>query len=299
MGAKRTAWHFYFCLLLRRYAPKIFEIRDEVRLSEEPPRMDYLILRRSGELSVADPGETLVELWPRLSSVTIAELKTVPGPYEKGNLDRLWMYCHGYFAGNHKALVDRDALGGLLIVPSRTPTLDEDARAMGLTWQDLGHGYWRALGGKFSLLVVEIDVVAGQPDEDLLGLYAHSAVRTPRAIKFWGELAGSEAKMEARELEGYEEAIQKILSALPPELRLAGLPPEQRLAGLPPEQRLAGLAPEQRLAGLPPEQRLAGLPPEQAVLAMPVELLRALSKEYLATLPEATRAEIERRLGRS
>ena len=137
---------------------------------------------------------------------------------------------------------------------------------------------------------MEIDVVAGEPDEDLPGLYAHSAVRTPRAIQFWGELAGSEAKMEMREPEGYEEAIKKILQALPAELRLADLPPEQVLRQYPPEQRLAGL---------PPEQRLAGLAPEQAVLAMPVEILRVLPADYLATLPEAARAEIARRLGRS
>jgi hypothetical protein len=96
--------------------------------------------------------------------------------------------------------------------------------------------------------------------------------------------------MEMHELEGYEEAIKKILKALPEDLRLADISPEKRLAGLPPEQRLAGLT---------PEQRLAGLTPEQAVLAMPVELLRALSADYLATLPEATRAEIAKRLGRS
>jgi hypothetical protein len=178
----------------------------------------------------------------------------------------------------------------LLLVPSRTPTLDDDARALGLSWIDLGGGYWRVLGGKFPMLVVEIDAVADQPDEDLLGLYAHSAVRTPRAIQFWGQLVGSEAKMEMRELEGYEKAIKKILKALPEDLRLADIPPEKRLAGLAPEKRLAGLA---------PEQRLAGLAPEQAVLAMPVEILRALSADYLASLPEATRAEIERRLRRS
>jgi hypothetical protein len=272
MGAKRTAWHFYFCILLRRYAPKIFEIRDEVPLSEEPPRMDFLLLRKAGELAAADPGETLIDLWPLLPSVTVAELKTVPGPYEKGNLDRLWMYCHGHYAANHETIGDRSEMCALLLVPNRTPTLDKDVRAMGLVWEDLGHGYWRLAGGLFALLVVEIDTVAGEPDEDLLGLYAHSAVRTPRAIQFWGELAGSEAKMEMRELEGYEEAIKKILNALPDDLRLAGITPEKRLAGL---------------------------TPEQAVLAMPVELLRALSADYLATLPEATRAEIAKRLGRS
>lgn len=272
MGAKRTAWHFYFCILLRRYAPRAFEIRDEVPLSEEPPRIDYLVLRRTEERSPADQGETLIELWPLLPRITIAELKTVPGPYEKGNLDRLWMYCHGYHASNHRSLTGRDDLCALLIVPSRTPTLDEDARSMGLAWVDLGHGYWQVTGGMFRLLVVEIDLVAEQPDEDLLGLYAHSAVRTPRAIRFWGELAGSEAKMEARELEGYEEAIRKILKALPAELRVADVAPEQRLVGL---------------------------PVEQAVLALPIDILRGLSAEYLAALPEATRAEIAKRLGRA
>jgi hypothetical protein len=143
---------------------------------------------------------------------------------------------------------------------------------MGLVWVALGHGYWRVTGGLFTLYVVEIDIVAEQPDEDLLGLYGHSEVRSPRAITFWGELAGSEAKMQAHELEGYEEAIQKILSALPPELRVAGLPPEQRLAGL---------------------------SPEEAVLALPDAVLRGLSPAYVATLSEGTRAEIRKRLGSS
>jgi hypothetical protein len=132
VGAKRTAWHFYFCILLRRYAPRSFEIRDEVPLSEEPPRLDYLLLRRETAPSTADPGETLVDLWPLLPRVTIAELKTVPGPYEKGNLDRLWMYCHGYYAAHHRSLPARSDLGAVLLVPNRTPSLDEDVRAMGL-----------------------------------------------------------------------------------------------------------------------------------------------------------------------
>ena len=55
---------------------------------------------------------------------------------------------HGYYAGNHKGLAGRDELAARLIVPNRTPTLDDDARAMALTWEDLGHGYWRVLGGR-------------------------------------------------------------------------------------------------------------------------------------------------------
>jgi hypothetical protein len=57
---------------------------------------------------------------------------------------------------------------------------------------------------------------------------------------------------------------------------------------LTPEQRLADLTPEQRLLGsLTPEQRLADLPPDQRSLAMPLEALRALSEDYLHSLPRA------------
>ncbi len=61
---------------------------------------------------------------------------------------------------------------------------------------------------------------------------------------------------------------------------------------------LERMSPEQRLAGLAPEQRLAGLADAQAVLALPDTMLRALSDEYLATLPETTRAVIRQRIGR-
>ena len=60
MSSKRTAWHFFFCILLRRYGPSIFEVRDEVRLSEEPPRMDYLLLRRTDAALAATAAQTLL-----------------------------------------------------------------------------------------------------------------------------------------------------------------------------------------------------------------------------------------------
>jgi hypothetical protein len=290
MGSKRTAWHFFFCILLRRYGPSIFEIRDEVPLSEEPPRMDYLLLRRSDETPSATAAQTLFALWPLLPRVTIAELKSVGRLYDKGELDRLWSYAHAYYAVEHVSLPERSDLAALLLVPGRTPTLDADVEKMGLAWVDLGGGYWQLTGGLFVLYVVEIDVVADEPDEDLLALYSHHKVRTLRATRFWGELTGAEAKMDTRSLEGYEDEIERIMSALPLEQRLRGLSPEQRLAGLPPEQRLAGL---------PPEQRLAGLPPEQLLLSLPDEALRALSADYVSRLSPDTVVAIRKRLGQS
>ncbi|CAN94257.1 hypothetical protein predicted by Glimmer/Critica [Sorangium cellulosum So ce56] len=79
------------------------------------------------------------------------------------------------------------------------------------------------------------------------------------------------------------ESFEKALTAL--------------VARVPPEQWLAGLTPERRLAGLAPEQRLAGLTEAQAVLALPDAMLRALSAEYIGTLPRETQAAIQKRLG--
>ncbi len=86
--------------------------------------------------------------------------------------------------------------------------------------------------------------------------------------------------MEIHELEGYDEIIQKLITDEVMQKLITSLPPEQVLASF------------------KPEQRLAGLPPEQAVLALPDEILRALSDDYLSTLPAATRAVIRGRIGR-
>jgi hypothetical protein len=46
VGAKRVIWHVGFERNLRRRGPPWFEVRSEVPLSEEPPRLDDLLLRK-------------------------------------------------------------------------------------------------------------------------------------------------------------------------------------------------------------------------------------------------------------
>ena len=120
-------------------------------------------------------------------------------------------------------------------------------------------------------------------------------------------------------------ALLELLASIPVELRLSGLKPEERLSGLKPEERLSGLKPEdvltrfkpeERLVGLKPEERLVGLTPAtiahalkpedrlvdltpaQAVLALPDALLRGLSAEYIATLPDDVQRTVRERLAR-
>jgi hypothetical protein len=185
VGSRRTAWHFFFTILLRKRGPSGLEVRSEVPLSEEPPRVDYLLLRKHVEAAAQRPAETLRALWPRLARVTLAEFKSMGRPYRKGNLDRVWGYLHLYFTDPESSLSRRDEICGLLIVTARTPTLDADASAMELRWNDLMGGYWELRGGLFRLFVVELDRVAEHEDDDLLRLFGHAKERTLEARRFW------------------------------------------------------------------------------------------------------------------
>jgi hypothetical protein len=308
VGAKRVIWHVGFERNLRRRGPPSFEVRSEVPLSEEPPRLDYLLLRKltpEGE-PVDNHAQTLRQLWPLLPRVSVVEYKSPGHPYRSGQLDRLWGYVHTYFA-NQRALPrhradgaqltpaeggpevrERDDLCAVLIVAARAPSLDADADAMGLTWEDLGSGYLRVRDGLFTLYVVELDVAGPAEGDDLLHSFGHGTLRSPEARWFWMELVGSkEAVMNMQDMEGYQELMDKMLDTLPA---------EQVLAHYAPEQRLAGLDPEQRLAGLDPEQRLAGLDRDHQALALPVEVLRLLPETYLRSLSPQVDAEIRRRL---
>ena len=306
MGTTRTAWHVLFAILLRQRGPRRVEVRSEVPLSAEPLRADYLLLLAEA-LANDVPARTLKRLWEHITKDAIVELKSVSRPYRSRNLDRLLAYLHLYFADQAARLKQRSDLVGVLVVPVRSPSLDADVAALGLSWKDLGGGYAELTGGPFALYVIEIDVVAESENDDLLALFGHAPARTPEARRWLSEQVGAkEIDMEIHESEGYDEVIQKLIATLPAEQVLAAFKPEQRMAGLPaeqvlaafkPEQRVAGLPPEQRMAGLPPEQRLAGLTPEQAVLALPDEVLRGLSDDYLASLPEGIRAAVRARIG--
>ncbi len=94
------------------------------------------------------------------------------------------------------------------------------------------------------------------------------------------------------------QALLELLASIPAELRLQGLAPDIRLRGLAPEQRLAGLAPEPIAHALPPEDRLLDLTPAQAVLALPDALLRGLSADFIATLPDDIQRTVREGLAR-
>jgi len=232
--------------------------------------MDYLLLRKLAASAVDDTALTLRRLWVLLPLISVLEYKSPKRPYRTGNLDRLWGYIHTYYAGDQTRPEKREDLCAVLVVPGRTPSLEADVKGMGLSWEDLGGGYWRVRGGLFALYVVEIDVVGPAEDDDLLHSLGSGKLRTQETRWFWMELVGSqEAGMSVQDMEGYDELMEKMLETLPP---------------------------EQILSHYAPEQRLAGLDRDHQALALPIEVLRLLPDQYIRSLSAEVQQEIRRRL---
>ncbi len=272
MGTGRTLWHLLLVTFLSQRAPRRVEVRAEVPLSIEPLRGDILLLRREVE-SDADAGPlTLRQLWELLPREGLLEFKSVGRPYRRRNLHRLWSYLCVHYSDQPERLADESHLCGILLVPARSPSLVADAAALRLHWRELGGGYSSLNGGGFALYVIELDVVAEVEGDDLLSFFGHGKPHTEEAQRWVSEQVGSEkVKMALSQMEGFDEVMKKVLDMVPP---------------------------DQRVAGLSPDQRVAGLSPEQVLPALPDEILRGLSDEYIAKLPEPTRTAVRARLGR-
>ncbi|AUX46385.1 hypothetical protein SOCE26_078910 [Sorangium cellulosum] len=300
-----TAWHPVLVALLEHVLPEgWYQCISEFQLAREPLRVDIVILRRSRRGAPPRP-RLLTSVVGELAEHTLVHFKGPTDELERDDARMLLAY----------ALVvaeidDPGAVALRVLAPRLTPRFTEALRSLGCTLTPTGPGTQEGRLGVFPLRVVETVAANAREGEHLLYTVTPGMVADPGGIPalspaevavFWALLEHVEQvrhplpgqrkrhmKDEKRVVESFEQALARLV---------ARLPPEQRLAGLAPEQVLQAYAPEQRLAGLAPEQRLAGLTEAQAVLALPDAMLRALSEEYLATLPRQTQAAIQKRLG--
>ncbi len=291
MGAHRTAWHVIFTALLKERAPPGIDVIPEFVLSSEPQRADLLLLRREDVARQDERAKVLRGLWPRLSNDTLVEFKSATRPPRPGDWLRLLAYGAQYHVSEFARVPSASDLTLVLIVASLTPTLHAEAETMGWRLEDLGGGYWQSLGMVYPSYVVVIDEVAKTERDDLLGMFGHRTIEKQESFWWWRRhtLARPEDEQMLQNLEGYDEVLEKLLEVLPL---------ERRLALLSPDERLEGLSPHERLEGLSPDERLEGLSPDEKILALPDDILRALSAEFVANLPEDLQAAIRKRTDR-
>jgi hypothetical protein len=288
-----TAWHPPFYSFVTADAPPSIEIRTEIVLSQQPRRADLLLLQRKDVPRCDDEARVLRGLWPLLGPVTLAEFKGPNSNYRSHDLLRLVGYGIQYNELNMQALAGPTGLTLALLTPAETPSLRAAIDYMGWRLERLGHGYARIEGAWYTTLVAFIDEVCEAERDDHLRMFSRHLEKPVEARRWFNAHCLRMGIMETlRELEGYDDLVELMLSALTPEERLAGLRPEERLAGLRPEERLAGLGPEERLAGLQPEERLAGLGPEEVLRHYGLEQLLG----HLRDLAPAERAAVEGKL---
>jgi hypothetical protein len=253
------------------------------------------------------PPRLLASVLANLADHTLVHFKGPSDELERDDARMLLAYALQYLV---VAEIDDPALVALRVVaPRLTPRFVKSLASLGCQLTSTVPGIHEGRLGVFPVRVVETIPVSARVGEHLLYTVTPQMLTNPdgfpafdaeELLVFWALREHVEQirhpypprrtmKDEDKVVESFDQAMARLLERMSP---------EQRLAGLAPEQVLRAYAPEQRLAGLAPEQRLAGLADAQAVLALPDTMLRALSDEYLATLPEATRAVIRQRIGR-
>ena len=152
--------------------------------------------------------------------------------------------------------------------------------------------------GRFALRVVETSVACDAPREEVLRVLSPRFLTEDMALRPVDE---RERALYNRMHRCIEQLSRSPEGAMAKDVDLVAKRWERDVAKMLPRMDpkvvLAELTPEQRLAGLAPEQRLAGLAPDEAVRALPLEVLRALSEEYVRTLSLETQAIVRARRG--
>lgn len=270
----RDLWHLAFVNLVRARAPASISVQPEVVLTIEPQRADMLLLRRGAPPWEDGDARVLRCLWPLLSQDTVLEYKSPNvSAFRRGDLLRLHGYGFQYHVDQIDRLSTRRALTLVLVVASVTPTLLEDIARMDWTFTPLGRGYSRIEGPVYATYLVVTDEVTEAEQDEFLAIFSHRRVLSLAAKQWMTHWIEQEhgTMQNVKDMEGYDEMMQKFIDSLPVELRLAGLAPEERLVDLPPERQ---------------------------VLALSDEVLRTLPDEYLRTLPADVQAAIRTRIGR-
>ena len=264
-------WHLAFVRLLQERAPTNFEVQSYV--PPEPPQADLLLLRRPDDIRQEATTQEQHRLRPWLARVTLVTIKSPRSLRRSTGLVQLSCAGAFYQADHMDDLPDRGDLALVLVVPDFTPTLLEEIHSMEWTRVPLGGGYSRIDGGLHAMFVAAIDEMTPAEQGDLLRVLSHPAEINPAMT------GGSRSWTK-------ETTVNEDTRDIPDGDELHEMP-------------LDFLAPEELLAGLTPEERLAGLAPEKVVLALPLEILRALSPDYVRSLPPKIQQAVRRRIASS
>lgn len=177
-----------------------------------------------------------------------------------------------------------------VVAPRVTPRFERQARALGAAFAATARpGVYDGRWGPFGLRLVETSVAHSAEREGLLYALSPQFLRAPEGI---AELDPEEFDLFLRLAQSVEQFYSDPRRRPMKDVDTAS----ENMRTLF-EKAASLLPPARRLAGLSAAQRLEGIPEHEALLAMPDAVVRALSEEYVASLPEPARSELRRRRG--
>lgn len=274
-------WHLAFVYLVTQRAPPNFEVLSEVRLTIEPQRADMLLLRRKDAAYRDELATVFRRLWRWLAKVTVLEYKSPTNyAFKPGDLMRLWVYGALYEL-SHWAELRQPDITLVLVVASITPTLQDELVRLDVQMVDLGGGYARIDGLRYTCYVAIIDEVCEAERDEFLQVFSHHEVRSSKAAKWAKQWIRERLSMKAPTLEEEQEAdewLQEIIDRMPV------------------ERLLRGDDPAKFMAKFAPEQRLAGLDMQEVLAMMPIATLQNLADSYINSLAPHIQQKIRQRL---
>ncbi len=290
MRHMKTAWHPLLVVLLEHLLPREwYRLLPELQLTKEPQRVDTVIIRKRRAGTAPAPTH-LRSVLDALRTHTLVHLKGPTDELEARDALQLLGYAPQYMM--LESVADPAELALRVIAPTLTPRFAAQVgRLGGLLAATTPPGVHEGTLGVFALRVVETAVAYPAEGDRLLYTLSPQYVARPQDIP----------ALDDEEEELFQFLVQCVdrFRKDPNWSRL--MKDAAKVVHSVSEARRALIesAPiEDRLAGLTPEQRLTGLTPEQFVLALPDDALRALSEDYIATLPADVQAKVRARRGR-
>ena len=298
-----TAWHPMLIALLEFYLPTGWKLLPEFLLSRLPQRIDIVVLRLVH--ATAGPVRKLHSIYDYLRPHTLIEHKGPTDDLELWDALTLLAYAGQYM---RLAKVSEPDDMCLMVICDRIPTgFVQQVDKMGGHFEEVGGGLWRGkMAGMTMRGIATREACKEGPTERLLYTFSQAYLTAPEGLlpldaeemrvytllyQQVEQFRKQRGTMAIRDIDAAQKSYEEVLAEM-----LEQVPPALRLRGLTPEQIAKALTPEQRLEGLRPEQRLTGLDRDQQVLALPIEVLRALSEDYLRSLSPKVQEEIRDRL---
>jgi hypothetical protein len=307
-----TSHDLFGSMMKETLIPVNLEVESNYEVGKAPPKLDVLIIRRTGPRWSKAQLEFLPDgIRQSRCKHIILELKYTE------SVSKLAIYqTLGYLSSYVQLKALKVENVSTFLVSSKKPQ-EAVLENLGLIPTDIQGVYQPEDNRVMPIQLISLNELSNAPYNLWIKLFAskyterafvlsqivrHNRKKLKRGlgvvflkiVKFWNILGETTMKRLQKIVYGPEDLTDEDIATFfslfnikpemainyfKPEKVVTYLNPEERLHGLKPEERLRGLKPKERLRGLKPEERLHGLKPEDRLKGLDQETIEAYLKK--------------------